>query len=185
MKAGRGILVHGDYDVDGQCATALLTRALGAAGARVWSFVPHRLRDGYDLGPAGIAYAKQVGAGLILTCDCGITAVEAVDAARAEGLEVIVTDHHLPGPVLPRATAVVDPQRADDGSGLRQLCGTGLAFKLVQALVPGLGLPDNLPYHFLDLVALATIADIVPLSGENRILVRHGLRLLPESRWPG
>ncbi len=185
VKSGRGILVHGDYDVDGQCATALLTRALGIAGARVHAFVPHRLRDGYDLGPSGIAYAKQVGASLILTCDCGITAVEAVDAARAEGIDVIVTDHHLPGPVLPRATAVIDPQREDDTSGLRILCGTGIAFKLVQALVPALGLPENLPYHFLDLVALATIADIVPLTGENRVLVRHGLRLLPESRWPG
>ena len=185
VKAGRGIVVHGDYDVDGQCATALLTRALGIAGAKVHPFVPHRLRDGYDLGPSGIAYAKSVGASLILTCDCGITAVEAVDSARAEGLEVVVTDHHLPGATLPRATAVVDPQRADDSSGLRHLCGTGIAFKLLQALVPVLGLPENLPYHFLDLVALATIADIVPLIGENRALVRHGLRLLPESRWPG
>ncbi len=185
VKAGRGILVHGDYDVDGQCATALLTRALGAAGARVSAFVPHRLRDGYDLGPAGIAYAKHVGAGLILTCDCGITAVDAVEAASAEGLDVVITDHHLPGPLLPRAMAVVDPQRADDSSGLRHLCGTGIAFKLVQALVPVLGLPENLPYHFLDLVALATVADIVPLTGENRALVRHGLRLLADSRWPG
>jgi single-stranded-DNA-specific exonuclease len=185
VQAGRGILVHGDYDVDGQCATALLTRALGLAGARVHGFVPHRLRDGYDLGPSGIAYARSVGASLILTCDCGITAVDAVDAARAEGLEVVVTDHHLPGAVLPRATAVIDPQREDDASGLRNLCGTGIAFKLVQALVPALGLPENLPYHFLDLVALATVADIVPLTGENRVLVRHGLRLLPESRWPG
>lgn len=185
VRAGRGILVHGDYDVDGQCATALLTRALRVAGAVIHPFVPHRLRDGYDLGPSGIGYAKSVGASLILTCDCGITALEAVAAARAGGLEVVVTDHHLPGPVLPRATAVVDPQREDDASGLRNLCGTGIAFKLVQALVPALGLPANSPYHFLGLVALATVADIVPLTGENRALVRHGLRLLPESRWPG
>ena len=185
VRAGTGILVHGDYDVDGQCATALLTRALAAAGARVIPFLPHRIRDGYDLGPAGVAAARAAGAGLILTCDCGITAVRAVEQARAEGLEVVITDHHLPGPVLPAATAIVDPQREDDTSGLRQLCGTGLAFKLVQALVPALGLPPNLPYHFLDLVALATVADIVPLVGENRLLVRHGLKLLPESRWPG
>ena len=185
VRTGTGILVHGDYDVDGQCASALLTRALRAAGAKVSPFLPHRLRDGYDLGAAGIEAARAAGAGLILTCDCGITAVDAVAAARAQGLEVVITDHHLPGPELPRATAIVDPQRPDDVSGLRQLCGTGIAFKLVQALVPALGLPANLPYHLLDLVALATIADIVPLVGEDRILVRHGLKLLADSRWPG
>lgn len=185
IRTGGGILVHGDYDVDGQCATVLLTRALRAAGARVTPFVPHRMRDGYDLGPAGIAAAQAADARLILTCDCGITAVDAVDAARAAGLEVIVTDHHLPGAILPRARAVIDPQQPGDTSGLTQLCGTGIAFKLVQALVPALGLPTNLPYHLLDLVALATVADVVPLTGENRILVRHGLRLLGESRWPG
>lgn len=185
VRAGRGILVHGDYDVDGQCATALLTRALRAAGARVIPFVPHRLRDGYDLGPAGVTAAREAGAGLIITCDCGITALDAVASARSFGIDVVVTDHHLPGPALPEAIAIVDPQRNDDTSGLRQLCGSGLAFKLVQALVPALGLPANLPYHLLDLVALATVADIVPLTGENRILVRHGLKLLPLSRWPG
>jgi len=179
------ILVHGDYDVDGQCATALLTRALGIAGARVTPFIPNRLRDGYDLSAAGLAAAASCGAGLVITCDCGITAVEAVASLRARGVDVVVTDHHLPGPALPDANAVVDPQRADDSSGLTQLCGTGLAFKLVQALVPALGLPANLPLHLLDLVALATVADVVPLVGENRTLVRHGLRLLPHSRWPG
>jgi single-stranded-DNA-specific exonuclease len=185
VRSGIGIQVHGDYDVDGQCAAALLTRALRLGGARVTPFLPHRLRDGYDLGAAGVAAAKAAGAGLIVTCDCGITAVEAVELARAEGIEVVITDHHLPGAALPAAAAIVNPQRADDSSNLKQLCGTGIAFKLVQALVPVLGLSPNLPYHFLDLVALATIADIVPLTGENRVLVRHGLKLLPESRWPG
>jgi single-stranded-DNA-specific exonuclease len=185
VRAGGTILVHGDYDVDGQCATALLTRALRAAGADVVGFVPHRLRDGYDFGPAGLAAAQRAGASLVVTCDCGITAVDTVRAARAAGIGVVVTDHHLPGAELPPALAVVDPQRADDTSGARALCGTGIAFKLVQALVPALGLPPNLPYHLLDLVALATVADVVPLVGENRILVRHGLRLLADSRWPG
>ena len=185
VRAGGTILVHGDYDVDGQCATALLTRALRAAGADVTAFVPHRLRDGYDFGPAGLEAARRIGASLVVTCDCGITAVDTVRAARASGIGVVVTDHHLPGPELPPALAVVDPQREDDLSGARALCGTGIAFKLVQALVPALGLPPNLPYHLLDLVALATVADVVPLAGENRILVRHGLRLLATSRWPG
>ena len=185
VRSGTVILVHGDYDVDGQCATALLTRALRLAGAKVTPFIPNRLRDGYDLSSAGIAAAAACGAGLVITCDCGITAVEAVAALRERGVEVVVTDHHLPGPALPAADAVVDPQRPDDTSGLTQLCGTGIAFKLVQALVPALGLPANLPLHLLDLVALATVADVVPLVGENRVLVRHGLRLLPHSRWPG
>jgi single-stranded-DNA-specific exonuclease len=185
VRAGGTILVHGDYDVDGQCATALLTRALQAAGADVVGFVPHRLRDGYDFGIAGLAAAQRAGASLVITCDCGITAVDTVRAARAAGIGVVVTDHHLPGAELPPALAVVDPQRADDTSGAKGLCGTGIAFKLVQALVPALGLPPNLPYHLLDLVALATVADVVPLVGENRILVRHGLRLLADSRWPG
>ena len=185
VRAGGRIMVHGDYDVDGQCSSALLTRALRLAGADVVTFLPHRLRDGYDFGPAGLAAAQAAGASLIITCDCGITATDTVRAARAAGIGVIVTDHHLPGAELPPALAVVDPQRADDISGANDLCGTGIAFKLVQALVPALGLPAHLAFHLLDLVALATVADVVPLQGENRILVRHGLKLLADSRWVG
>ena len=184
-RAGTPILVHGDYDVDGQCATALLTRALRAAGAAVHPFVPHRLTDGYDFGAAGLREAERVGAGLILTCDCGIAAIEAVAAAKAAGRQVVVTDHHLPGETLPVADAIVDPQQPGDTSDLQMLCGTGIAFKLVQALVEPLGLPAALPMHLLDYVAVATVADVVPLSGENRILVKHGLRLLADSRWAG
>jgi single-stranded-DNA-specific exonuclease len=185
IRAGRTILVHGDYDVDGQCATALLTRALRVAGAAVVPMVPHRMTHGYDFGAAGLDRAAEAGAALVLTCDCGILAHATVREAKARGLEVIVTDHHLPGETLPPADAVVDPQREDDTSGLRMLCGTGIAFKLVQALVPRLGLPSALPLHLLDLVALATVADVVPLQGENRVLVRHGLKVLQQSRWPG
>jgi len=185
VETGENILVHGDYDVDGQSATALLTRALCEAGARAIPFVPHRLRDGYDFGPAGLAEAARLKAGLIITCDCGITAVETVSQANEGGIDVIVTDHHLPGAELPRAVAVVDPQQAGDESGLGMLCGTGIAFKLLQALVAPLGLPPTYPLHALDLVALATVADVVPLVGENRTLVRHGLRLLQQTRWVG
>src|SRR5437762_3501813 len=185
VREQQPILVHGDYDVDGQCASAMLTRILRSAGGTVFPFVPHRIRDGYDFGPAGLAEARRVGAKLIITCDCGITAVEAVRAARAAGIAVIVTDHHLPGNALPPASAVLDPRRADCPSADKDLCGTGVAFKLAQALVPALGLSPHLPLHFLDLVALATVADVVPLTGENRILVRHGLKLLAESHWTG
>jgi single-stranded-DNA-specific exonuclease len=163
----------------------LLTRALRVAGADVIPFLPHRLRDGYDFGPAGLAAARAAGVSLIITCDCGITAYDTVVAARASGIDVVITDHHLPGVQLPPALAVVDPQRDDDDSTANALCGTGIAFKLVQALVPALGLPANLPFHLLDLVALATVADVVPLQGENRILVKHGLKLLHQSPWPG
>ena len=185
VRDRRTILVHGDYDVDGQCGAAMLTRILRSAGATVHAFVPHRVRDGYDFGPAGLAEAQRVGAGLIITCDCGITAVSAVAAARAAGIDVIVTDHHLPGDELPPANAVVDPRRPDCKSEDKSLCGSGVAFKLAQALVQVLGLSPNLPLHFLDYVALATIADVVPLVGENRILARHGLKMLADSRWVG
>lgn len=185
VRSRRPILIHGDYDVDGQCGAALLTRVLQAAGAVVHAFVPHRLRDGYDFGPAGLAEAERVGAGLIVTCDCGITAVDAVRNARAAGRDVIVTDHHLPGAELPPATAVLDPKRPDCPSADKDLCGTGVAFKLAQALCGALGLSPNLPLHCLDYVALATVADVVPLTGENRILVRHGLKILADSRWVG
>ena len=185
VRDRRTILVHGDYDVDGQCGAAMLTRILRSAGATVEAFVPHRIRDGYDFGPAGLAAAQRVGAGLIITCDCGITAVSAVAAARAAGIDVIVTDHHLPGDELPPANAVLDPRRPDCQSEDKHLCGTGVAFKLAQALVQVLGLSPNLPLHFLDYVALATIADVVPLVGENRILARYGLKMLADSRWVG
>ncbi len=185
VREQRPILVHGDYDVDGQCAAAMLTRILRAGGGTVYPFVPHRIRDGYDFGPAGLAEAQRIGAGLIVTCDCGITANAAVAAARAAGIDVIVTDHHLPGEQLPPANAVLDPRRADCASEDKNLCGTGVAFKLAQALVQVLGLSPNLPLHFLDYVALATIADVVPLVGENRILVRYGLKKMADSRWVG
>lgn len=185
VRERRPILVHGDYDVDGQCAAAMLTRILRSAGGLAHAFVPHRIRDGYDFGVAGLAAAQRIGAAVIVTCDCGITAVEAVAAARAAGIEVIVTDHHLPGDTLPPAHAVLDPQRPDCKSEDKNLCGTGVAFKLAQALVPALELSPNLPLHFLDFVAMATIADVVPLTGENRILARHGLKMLADSRWVG
>jgi single-stranded-DNA-specific exonuclease len=184
VRGGDMVVVHGDYDVDGQCATALLTRVLREAGARVVPFIPNRLRDGYDLGPAGVAKAREVDASVIVTCDCGVTARDAVRAAKDAGIAVVVTDHHLPG-ALPPADAVVNPRRGDPDSPAADLCGAGVAFKLAQALVRELGLPQHLPLHLIDLVALATVADVVPLTGENRILTRFGLRKLQETRWPG
>jgi single-stranded-DNA-specific exonuclease len=184
VRAKKTIFVHGDYDVDGQCATALLTRFLRTFGATVEPFVPHRMTDGYDLSAAGIAAAEAAGASLIVTCDCGVTAHDAVADAKRRGFSVIVTDHHLTRD-LPPADAVVNPRRPDCPSTSKELCGAGLAFKLVQALARELNVADNAPMHFLDFVALATVADLVPLVGENRTLVRYGLRQLARSRWPG
>ncbi|MGD0992695.1 MAG: single-stranded-DNA-specific exonuclease RecJ [Gemmatimonadales bacterium] len=185
VKSKETILVHGDYDADGQCAAALATRVLRLGGARVVPFIPHRLRDGYDLSAAGVAAAREAGAQLILALDCGTTAVEAVAAARAAGIDVIVVDHHLPGPVRPEAAALVNPRRPESTYPFPDLCATGLAFKLAQALAPAIGVPAGAPWHFVDLVALATVADLVPLVGENRILVRLGLKLIGASRSAG
>src|SRR5690606_1297387 len=179
------ILVHGDYDVDGVTAAALYTRVLSGLGARVTPFVPHRLRDGYDLTQAGVDAALRAGARLILTADCGTVAHQAIRAARAAGIDVIVTDHHTPGGTLPDAVAVVNPNRADCGYADKRLAGAGVAFKLCQALVAARGGDTSALWYYLDLVALATIADLAPLAGENRVFVRYGLRLLAGTRNPG
>ena len=185
IAEGEKILVHGDYDVDGVCAAALLTRWLRRLGAHVVPFVPHRTRDGYDLGPAGIRAALEVGATLLVTCDSGIVAHEAVREAQAAGIEVIVTDHHTPGDTLPPATAVVNPARSDCDYPSPVPCGAGVAFKLCQRLAERRGInPEELWPH-LDLVALATVADLVQLRGENRIFVRFGLRYLAHTTKPG
>ncbi|MCA9738645.1 MAG: single-stranded-DNA-specific exonuclease RecJ [Gemmatimonadota bacterium] len=182
---GERILVHGDYDVDGISGTALLSTFLRGMGADVVPFVPHRLRHGYDFGPAGVAAAEEAGCGLIVTVDCGIRAHAAVDAARAAGIDVIVTDHHTPAPTLPAALAVVNPNRADSSYPNPGLAGAAVAFKLCELLARQIGMPrDDLLPH-LDLVALASIADLVPLTDENRALTRIGLRALERTERTG
>jgi single-stranded-DNA-specific exonuclease len=185
VRTGETVLVHGDYDVDGQCATTILTRVLRAAGGRAAPFVPHRIRDGYDLSDAGVRAAREAGASVICALDCGTTAVEPVAAARALGMDVIIADHHLPGPERPAALALVNPRRPDSTYADPDLCGAGLAWKVALALLRALGRNEALAWHLLDLVALATVADLVPLTGENRVLVRLGLRLMPGTKWPG
>lgn len=185
IRTGETILVHGDYDVDGICSAALFTRVLRHLGARVEPFVPHRMTDGYDLSQAGVRAAAAAGATLILTGDCGTVAHDAIDAARAMGIDVIVTDHHTPGDRLPNAVAVINPNRADCGYQNKALCGAGVAFKLCHALWTSRGLNAEELWYYLDLVAVATIADLAPLTGENRVITRYGLRLLAQSRNPG
>jgi single-stranded-DNA-specific exonuclease len=185
VEGGETILVHGDYDVDGVCAAALLTRWLRRLGGRVEPFVPHRLRDGYDLGEGGLEAARRAGASLIVTCDSGVRAVDPIRRARASGMDVIVTDHHTPGPELPPALAVVNPSRSDCRHPAGDLCGTGVVFQLARLLDRMRGLPQEELHSHLDLVALATVADLVPLTDANRILVRFGLRYLAHTEKVG
>lgn len=180
------IFVHGDYDVDGMSSTALLTRVLRGLGARhVVPFVPNRLTDGYDLGAAGVAAARSHGASLVITCDCGTSAHGPVAELMTAGIDVIVTDHHLPGHGMPPAYAVCNPRHPQCGSSDKDLAAVGVAYKLALALCDALGVPPGLAHRQLDLVALATIADVAPLRGENRVLVRYGLKLLAETTHPG
>ena len=175
------ILVHGDYDVDGMSSTALLTRAFRALGGTVVPFIPHR-RDGYDLGDTGVRAAREAGATVVVTCDCGTSAVTPVGALQDAGIDVIISDHHLPGGDLPNAYAVLNPKRPGCESADKDLAAVGVAFKLALAVTRVLGGNENLVYGMLDLVALATIADIAPLRGENRVFARYGLRMLGETK---
>ena len=185
IRDGETILAHGDYDVDGICSTALYVRALRMMGGRAEPFVPHRLRDGYDLSEAGIRAAVAVGAKLILTGDCGIVAHDAIARAREAGIDVIVTDHHTPGPTLPDAAAVVNPNRRDCPYPDKGLAGVGVAYKLCCALAEAIGFATDRLTGLLDLVAVATVADLAPLTSENRALVRWGLKVLVQTRNPG
>lgn len=180
------IFVHGDYDVDGMSSTALLTRVLRHLGAqRVVPFVPNRLTDGYDLGAAGVAAAHSAGATLVITCDCGTSAHGPVRELMGAGIDVIVTDHHLPGHGMPPAYAVCNPRHPACPSSDKDLAAVGVAYKLSLALCDALGASPAIAHRQLDLVALATIADVAPLRGENRVLVRYGLKLLAETTHPG
>jgi single-stranded-DNA-specific exonuclease len=185
VRGGETILVHGDYDVDGIAGATLLTRWIRRIGGNAVPFVPHRVRDGYDLGDAGIGAAREAGADLIVTVDSGIRAHQAVADANAAGFDVIVTDHHTPAETLPPALAVVNPNRADCEYSNKGLCGAGVAYRLCEALTREKGIDSEELYSSLDLVALATIADVVPLNQENRTLVRYGLKALAHTKLPG
>jgi len=182
VRDGETILVHGDYDVDGMSSTALMTRALRALGGHVVPFIPQRLTDGYDLGEAGVRAARAARATVVLTCDCGTSAVVPVATLQAEGVDVIISDHHLPGGELPGAYAVLNPRRPGCGSLDKDLAAVGVAFKLALAVTRRMEANENVVYGMMDLVALATIADIAPLRGENRVFARYGLRMLAETK---
>jgi single-stranded-DNA-specific exonuclease len=197
-RKGEKVLVHGDYDVDGISATAIMLKALKMLGIESHYFIPNRMEHGYGFNPVSIKKAKQAGATLIITVDCGITSFETVELCKKEGIGVIITDHHEPLPLLPDALAVINPKISNPQSSISNLSGAGIAFKLAQALeqkgVKGsrgqVKNPRTLEFSdtsllLLDLAALGTMADVVPLTGENRIIVKEGLNLIEEGVKPG
>lgn len=189
VRAGKRICIFGDYDVDGLTATALLFLALQAVGAEVFHYIPHRLREGYGLHSEAIDAVAQRGAQLIVTVDNGITAVDEIAYARKLGIDVVVTDHHQPGPELPAALAIVNPNRPDAYYAHGRLSGVGVAFKLAHGILKTAGTTPEagraILGGLLELVALGTLADIVPLEGENRVLARWGLERLAHTQRAG
>ena len=175
------IAVHGDYDVDGVTSTVILRRALELAGADVVHFIPERMRDGYGLQPASLERLHAEGARLVISVDCGIRGMDAARRARELGLDLIITDHHEPDVDLPAAFAVINPKRHDCTYPDKNLAGVGVALKLVQALCGRTGRSSLLP-AFVKIAAIGTLADVVPLVGENRVIAKLGLGLL--SRGP-
>src|SRR6185295_6138999 len=175
------IAIHGDYDVDGVTSTVILRRALEMLGADVVHFIPERLRDGYGLQPAAIERLHADGVALVVSVDCGIRGADAARRARELGIDLIITDHHEPDTELPPALAVINPKRTDCRYPDKNLAGVGVALKVVQALCRATGRESWLP-GFIKIAAIGTLADVVPLVGENRVIAKIGLDLL--SRGP-
>jgi single-stranded-DNA-specific exonuclease len=181
IAAGERIAIHGDYDVDGITSTVILRRALELLGGQVVHFIPERLRDGYGLQPSAIERLHADGVHVIVSVDCGIRGMEAADTARALGVDLVITDHHEPDGQLPSAFAIVNPKRADCSYPDKNLAGVGVALKLVQALCARAGKNRWLP-AFVKVAAIGTLADVVPLVGENRVIARLGLDGLSSGR---
>jgi single-stranded-DNA-specific exonuclease len=175
LLAGEKIAIYGDFDADGISATALLVQGLSLLGGEAIPYIPHRLTEGYGLKKAALETLYQQGVSLVITVDCGITSLAEVRTARKMGLDIIITDHHTPLPEIPPAVAVVNPRLPDSNYPFQELAGVGVALKLLQALFQNLGKEQHLD-GLMDLAALGTIADISPLLGENRYLVKEGLR---------
>jgi single-stranded-DNA-specific exonuclease len=177
LLSGENIAIYGDFDADGITGTALLVQGLSALGGKAIPYIPHRLTEGYGLKTTALENLHQQGVSLVISVDCGITALAEVKRARRLGLDIIITDHHTPLPEIPPAIAVVNPKRADSSYPFPELTGVGVAIKLLQALFQGIGQEEQLDGLF-DLAALGTVADMAPLWGENRYLVKEGLKLM-------
>jgi len=192
IRAGEAMAVYGDFDVDGVTATVLLVQTLVSLGAKVKPYIPHRIDEGYGLNKEALQQLKDQGVRVVITVDCGVRSLDEVAFGKQIGLEMIVTDHHAPGAELPDAFAVINPKQQHCPYPSKELAGAGVAFKLAQAL---LRVETRVPLGkrqapiseeaLVDLVALGTVADLVPLTGENRVLVQRGLARLRESERPG
>ncbi|NQT05072.1 MAG: single-stranded-DNA-specific exonuclease RecJ [Dehalococcoidia bacterium] len=180
LLSGEPIAIYGDYDADGITATALLVQGLSALGGTVIPYIPHRLTEGYGLKTTALENLRQQGIGLVVTVDCGITSLSEVKKAQRMGLDIVITDHHTPLPEMPPAVAIVNPKLAGSAYPFTELTGVGVAFKLLQALYQSIGRGGQLE-ELVDLAALGTVADMSPLLGENRYLVKEGLKLMNRS----
>ena len=176
------IIIYGDYDVDGITSVTVLKSFLEERGIKVEEYIPNRLEEGYGLNKKAIDKIVKDGNQLMITVDCGISAIEEVDYANRLGIETIITDHHEPGNELPKAIAVVDAKRKDNKYPFRNLAGVGVVFKLIQALGMRMGLAEKEYLKYLDIVCIGTISDIVPLVDENRVIVKLGLKLVEQTK---
>ena len=176
------IIIYGDYDVDGITSVTVLKSFLEERGIHVSEYIPNRLEEGYGLNKKAVEYIAKQGNQLMITVDCGISAIEEVEYANKLGIETIVTDHHEPGEELPKAIAVVDTKRKDNKYPFRNLAGVGVVFKLIQAISQRLDLPEKEYLKYLDIVCIGTISDIVPLVDENRVIVKLGLKLVEQTK---
>ena len=185
VKSGGRIFIFGDYDVDGTTGSSTLFLFLTSLECDAKVYIPDRMKEGYGLSREGIDVAKDWGADLLISCDCGINATDEVAYANDQNLEVIITDHHMPDENLPEANAILNPKQPDCSYPFKGLCGGAVVFKLIQAVSLLLELDDDLVHQYIDLITLGTAADIVPLTDENRIIVKHGLKSLSKTKRPG
>ncbi|MBC6492647.1 single-stranded-DNA-specific exonuclease RecJ [Flavihumibacter stibioxidans] len=187
MQEREKIMVFGDYDVDGTTSVATMYQFLSQVyeSDKVDYYIPHRYKEGYGVSRKGIDYARDTGVSLIISLDCGIKSTELISYAKELGIEFIICDHHMPDAVLPPAVAILNPKQTDCPYPYKDLCGCGVGFKLITALCQKIGLPDEYYLRYLDLVATAIAADIVPITGENRILAYFGLKRVNEHPSPG
>jgi single-stranded-DNA-specific exonuclease len=178
IRRGEKILVYGDYDVDGTTATSIVYLFLKEFGVDVDYYIPHRFKEGYGINPAGIEHAINTNVDVIISVDCGITAIDEAETIRDNGIDLIICDHHNVADQIPNALAVLDPKRPDCTYPFDGLSGAGVGFKLVQGTTQVLGLAPDMPLKLLDLVAVSTASDIVPIVDENRVLMREGLKII-------
>lgn len=176
-----GILVYGDYDVDGTTAVSIVYSYFKSFNQNIEYYIPDRYREGYGISRAGLEYAAEKGFTLVITLDCGIRSNDLVDYGNSLGLEMIICDHHLPGDTLPKAAAILNPKRRDCTYPYKELSGAGIGFKLIQAYNEKQGMPTEMVYDYLDMVAVSIASDLVDIRGENRVLSFYGLKKLNEN----